>query len=372
MSLRRVLLPAAFELSWLLPWLWQLGAGAEWWMVVAALGLAAGLPRRYAHWLVWAGLVLAAIFGSIVIGGPAAGFLAALALWRGRAARDADAEWLSRLVAAAIVLSALVIWQAHWDWTLPLTLVLGVAAMSESSRPQGIRNWHWWSLGATLGLLGLGAAAVAVGLAWWAPWARVTPYLLQAFKLLMTGVVWLLAKLLPKGLKPRQHQPPSPVSRFHHEANRLTHVNPAAGHVITWVLIGLGVAALLMGAWLVSRVWAAWTPPEGEDEAELVRETHPPRRPRREALTWTRLFVARRMGWARRRGYGPGAHETVREWLFRVYGEVPAGAVETYEQIRYGGRPDGPEVLRRTEAGWPQEEPHASQTAQVVNPSLPR
>jgi hypothetical protein len=362
---RRILLPAAFELGWILPWLVQLGGGPAWWVVAVALGAGLLVPPRLNRWPVWTvALVIGAGVGAWT-SGVAASLAAVVALWRGHASRDDGTPWIGRLVWAAVALAALVVWAPRWEWALALTLLVGVVGMSEAVRPDGVAPVQWWRLGGALALVGLAAAVIAYGLAWWAPWARVTPYLLVAFTTVVGLLVRALVALLPHGLKGRTHPVESPMAPFLHEAARLHGAQPTATHTVVWVLLVLGALLLLGAAVMLGRVWAGWTPAEvfGDDRLEREPSTV---QAGRERLRYTRRVVARRMGQARRRGRGPYSWETLSEWLGRTHVEVPAEVVNRYDRIRYGAEPDSAAEADAVRRAWPRIR------ERVVGPRLPR
>jgi hypothetical protein len=202
---------------------------------------------------------------------------------------------------------------------------------------------------------------------WWAPWARVTPYIVNGIITVLALIFEGLFRILPRPGRSTAQPVRTPLQSFGHRLAHLARQPAHPSHVVTAVMVGLGVLAAVGAAFLAARLWSQWSPPAREPDEVLDRETvaPPPSRRAGPALRWTRRVVARRMGQARRRGAGPRPAETLREWLQRAYVSVPGAVVDAYERIRYGGEPDSAETAAAVDTAWPALRPAAPRSAEV-------
>jgi len=357
---RRRLVTLALDVGWTIPWLFVLHAGAAWWVPPAsglALYFVAASRRRGAlgPLAVAASLAAGFFFGS----GPglAAG---GIGTWRGWAAHGTPERGglLKRLVLVVVMLAVLVIWQPAWWPVLPAALVLAVVGMAEAERPPGVDRQEWWGLGTAFGLLAAGMAVVMYGLAVWGPWkylaGPLTDLVSLMFEVIAYTVVRLLSRIHFHGLHIRR-----PKIQYKNRAqSHQPRLHPTGGHhLVLLVVLGVvGLALLALGLWWLGRSLAAWSPAAEDVEERLERRRIAARPGRESALVrHTRRVVQRRMRQALRRRIGAEAHETLREWFERVYGSAASASVTLYEEVRYGGAPDGAGRAAEADRAWPKD-----------------
>ena len=356
--IRQRLVSLSLEIGWMVPWLFALHAGRAWWIVPAA-GLSALFVARISTRGVFGPVtLLAAMGGGALLGGVLGAIAAGIAWWRGWAAHGEDRpRLLVRLVVVLIALGILVLWHPGWWWILAGALLLAVAGLAEAARPEGVSGQEWWTLGTALAVVSLGVALVVYGLAWWGPWKHLTPLLELAFQLVVEVAAALVFRIF-KDLHLKGRVVAPKVPQVKRPAAKRPPMRYAGGHhVLILIVLGvLGAAALAWGAVWLSRALARWQPPPPDEDERVERKKLPDREVGWQShLTFTRRVVAGRMRRAVRRRYGPRPHETLREWLLRVHGEVPEAVVRLYEEVRYAGAADSADRAERTRRRWPRE-----------------
>lgn len=351
------LLVMLLEVAWVLPWLVQLGGGRAWWVLLGLLLITLVLTERRLHPAVITGLLVGAAAAADLVGGVPGFFAGPFIVWRTMGTRERSRpEILGRLILAAVMLTALVVWKPTWLWTLPSLLLLGIAVLAEVSRPSGVIPKQWWAFGVGLGVVALGAALGAFVLDAWAPWRPILPWIQDGLNFLLRGLFQLVALLFglvfPKIPKAPPHHPkvfgkrPAP----HH------HLVLTGHSAAEPVMVVLGILLIIAGLYWLARTLANWNPGEDNEVAALIEReslSNAADRRRPPSLTFTRLWVSHKMGQMRRRRMGPQAHETLREWTTRIYHIVPEKAVALYEEVRYGNLSDNAAHTRSVREAWP-------------------
>ena len=352
--IRRVLF-FLVETGWAAAWAVHLGAPQALPLLPLA-GLGAGLARRQhvVSLLVW----IAGIAAGVLLAGYTGAAVAVLALWRGATPPDPDQpRAFERIWVALAALTALTLVAPVWSWTVPAVLAVGLLAALEATRVPGVEPVSRLRLAGALALMGLAVGLVAAGVVLWAPWhwlTGVVTWLIDRLGFLAQGLVYLMRSLLhiPK----QAHPVRGAANRLPHRPRPTPQASSNVLAAIFYVVTGLLLVALTYwGVRALSRLGT----PTVDDVAEAIRREQLGATPYRGGgrATFTRRVVQLRMRLLARRRLGPGQHETVREWVRRLYGDQ-AGAVEVhqhYEAVRYGGEPDGADRARHVHRQWPSE-----------------
>ncbi len=344
------------EVGWAAAWALHLGVG---WvpvalMVPSALGAGVLRPQRTLAVPMWA---LGALAG-ILTGQWLGGILLLYAMWRGASPPNLEHPAVyERLELAMVGTAALTYVDRTWAWTLPAALVFGLGTTLEVHRDPGTPRRMQLRLAGVLALAGAVGGLVVLAVVVFAPWTLAVRLLaelaLATFYLFgfITALPFPKKKLFKKKFlvgKGKAH---------------LAHSAP----VVPWLVLLVGALVLVAVVVYVVRHGRRRRPrrlatPDAA-EARLDRdavEPQPFRRGPGGQTVLTRRVVQARMRRGAQRRFGPRRGETVREWLGRVYGPRAAALAAYYEEVRYGGQPDGRGRARTLQSQWPKD-PEPSQ-----------
>ncbi len=348
----RRILTFVLEVGWVAAWALRLGVG-EVVPVMAVAGLAAAWARRRGAWalLVWVAMVAAGAWAA----GPWGVLFAVVALWRGASPIDPEHPAVYERLAIAIGGAAILAANAPaYTWVMPVMLAVGLVTALATTREPDVPLGTHVRLAGWLAAAGLAAGLVVLGLVAWAPWQ----YLGGAVRALLFAIGHLLPSV---GL--HLHTAKPPTSHVHPRRNRPPHERPGKARNPLPLLILAGLV-VLTGAYFAVRALAraGWPELERSDRVDRERlEADPLAAGAGGRAVLTRRVVQRHMRLFARTRQRPGAAETVREWLGRLYGDTAGDVVprlgELYEAVRYGGVPDDAARARAAQQLWPPKPP---------------
>lgn len=339
------------EVGWAAAWALHLGVG---WvpvalMVPAALGAGVLRPQRTLAVPMW---VLGALAG-VLTGQWLGGILLLCAMWRGASPPDLEHPAVyERLELAMVGTAALTYVDRTWAWTLPAALLFGLGTTLEVHRDPGTPRRMQLRLAGVLALAGAVGGLVVLAVVVFAPWTLLVRLLAE----LALAVFYLFGFItsLPFPKKKTLFKTKSPVGKG---KAHIAHIAP----VVPWLVLLVGALVLIAVVVYVVRHWRrrprrVATPDAAEPR--LHRDAVEPKQflrgPGGQTVLTRRVVQARMRRGARRR-FGPRRGETVREWLGRVYGPRAAALAAYYEEVRYGGQPDGRKRARTLQSQWPKD-----------------
>lgn len=342
------------EVGWAVAWALHFGAGWGQVALMVPAAIAAGVLRRRRPWAVGA-WVLGAAAGAVA--GPLWGAgLVLYAMWRGASPPDPDRPRVYERIEVALAGTAVLsLVDGALAWTMPAALAVGLVTTLEVHRDRETPRALQLRLAGALALVGTAAGLVVLAIVLFVPWSLA----LVLFRDIALVMLYLFSFISPLA------RPKSPFAKDqghgHAKPKHPPHHPRIVPHLVlppTWVFVALAAVALAVLAYrLIHTRWPSVSQVARDaSEENLERDPFHLRRSGQAARggsVLTRRVVQGRMRWGRRRRVGPLRHETVREWIERVYGAPAAALASLYEEVRYGGVADDSRRARALQTRWP-------------------